>query len=333
MAHRLHLTEVMPNQECALTGVPRAIVEDRPRRVEDRLTCRSAAMKRFVRELVHVAELEVPLLLVGESGAGKTRIAHAAHVVSAHGGESLTVVRCPATPEEGLLRALDRGAGTLLLDEIGALPLGLQDEIEHRFETAWRHGSNPGPRLIATSVDELLSDERARGFRGDLYYRFVPLVVPPLRHRLADVSVLFAELAGGYARRYRRSFPAVDAGVLQRMQAYPWPGNVRELEELARRSVLVGAVESPPEMIEHLVPEAAVDIGDRRRQALRALSRGEPVQLKAVRRAVVRSVERSLLARALAAANGNRYEAARQLGISTKTLGYKARALGFEPTP
>jgi DNA-binding NtrC family response regulator len=157
--------------------------------------------------------------------------------------------------------------------------------------------------------------------------------VPPLRERREDIAALFYELATGFARRYDRPLPSVDDELLARLRAYPWPGNVRELEELARRSVLTGSVEPPPGTVEQLVPDAAGEVVGLRREALLTLARGESVELKAVRRAVRRDVERSLVGRALTLTRGDRRAAARYLGISAKALRYKVRELGLDAPP
>ena len=231
----------------------------------------SWAMRQLKRHMWCVArDRDVTVLLSGESGTGKERIARAIHDASPRAAAPFVVVDCAglsATLAEDTLFGHVRGAftgavdarpgpferatgGTILLDEIGDLPLDLQMKLLRALQsrTVQRLGASQETAfdvrvIAATNVD--LQAARARGrFRDDLFYRLrvYEIAVPSLRRRgPADVRILFAAIVQRLAERRRMAPPTIEAAALQRLLDYPWPGNVRELEHTIERMLVSAA--------------------------------------------------------------------------------------------
>ena len=234
----------------------------------------SAAIRALKRDMLAVArDPDVTALIVGESGTGKERVAHAIHRASPRAAAPFVVVDCAAvsaTLAEDTLFGHVRGAftgaideragpferadgGTVLLDEIGDLPLDLQMKLLRAIQsrTIQRLGGRQDTafdvRIVAaTNVDLAAAVARGR-FREDLYYRLkvYEISVPPLRRRGADdIQTLAAAILGRLAERRRRPAPAIDPHVLECLVSSPWPGNVRELENVLERMLVAAAGET-----------------------------------------------------------------------------------------
>jgi transcriptional regulator with GAF, ATPase, and Fis domain len=241
----------------------------------------SSAIRALKREMLCVArDPDVTALIVGESGTGKERIAQAIHRASPRAGAPFVVVDCAgllATLAEDTLFGHVRGAftgaieeragpferadgGTVLLDEIGDLPLELQMKLLRAVQSRTiqrlgaRHDTAFDVRIIAaTNVDLAAAVARGR-FREDLYYRLnvYEIGVPPLRRRGADdVRELAAAVLERLATRRGRAVPAIDPEVVEWLIGHPWPGNVRELENVVER-MLVAAGGEPVLCARHL---------------------------------------------------------------------------------
>ncbi len=234
--------------------------------VEQRLLGRSNMMVDLRRKLRTVGPTDADVLIVGETGVGKEVVARALHDLSARAARPFVAINCaalPATLIESELFGHEAGAfpgamrarfgkfelaqgGTILLDEIGSMPLDLQAKllrvIEERIIT--RLGSNEplalDVRFLATTKSDLETRVAEGLFRADLLYRLnvVTLHVPPLADRREDVPILFLQLLGEAAGRYRRPVPDVPRHVLAAIAEKDWPGNVRELRNAADRYVL-----------------------------------------------------------------------------------------------
>jgi two-component system response regulator HydG len=255
----------------------------------------SPAVLRLKRHMACVAEdPDVTVLLSGESGTGKERIARAIHRASARARAPFVVIDCaglaPTLAEDALfghLRGAFTGAiddrpgpferadgGTVLLDEVGDLPLELQMKLLRALQsrTVQRLGSTRETAfdarvMAATNVD--LAAALARGrFREDLYYRLkaYEIRVPPLRRRgAADIQALVLAIAGRLAERRGRPLPVIDPAAMDRILQHAWPGNVRELENTLER-MLVAARGEPVLSMRHL-PD---DLGQSRPATARA---------------------------------------------------------------
>jgi two-component system response regulator FlrC len=304
------------------------------------------AMQRVCRLAERLAHSDATVLVTGESGTGKEVIARYLHACSSRAERPMVAINCAAIPEnmlESMLFGYEKGAytgahqsrpgkfeqangGTLLLDEISEMDLGLQAKLLRVLQEkeVERLGGNRviplDVRVIATSNRNLAGEVAAGRFREDLYYRLsvVPLEVPALRDRPADIL----PLAQRFLQRYAppRSGLAFSKAALQRLAAHNWRGNVRELENCVQRaSLLAVGPEIGPEDIDFvaaMAPAAASVPGP----SLVAPSEtpAEP-QLEGD----LKERERELIVAALSAVDGNRKEAAQRLGISPRTLRYK----------
>jgi DNA-binding NtrC family response regulator len=286
-----------------------------------------------------VAASDATVLVLGESGTGKELVARLVHRASPRRARELVSVNCAALPAgllESELFGHERGAftgafaralgkfelahgGTILLDEIGELEPGLQAKLLRVLqEKQVQRVGAPRPvsvdfRLIATTNRELEAEVRAGRFREDLYYRLnvLPLRIPPLRARRGDVLLLAQHFLREHARR-GRPVPELAPQTLEALAAHAWPGNVRELANLIERLVLThpGRVVSPAELG---LAHAATPTGAVLTPAPARAPESAPPR-------TLHEMERRMIVEALARLEGNRTRAARELGISLRTL-------------
>jgi len=211
---------------------------------------RSPAMVSMIRMLPSIAAHDAPVLLRGESGVGKSVLARALHDASPRRAFRLVTVDCRALaanfpPEAGALaHKLDEAAaGTLLLDEVGALPdrgqlaIGLLID-ESRVPWMAPHR----PRIVATSSRDLEAEVRAGRLRMDLLSRLsvVEIQVPPLRERREDILPFASRFAEEFARNAGQTPPELTLRAQRALLSYRWPGNVRELRNAVQRAMIVG---------------------------------------------------------------------------------------------
>ncbi len=228
----------------------------------------SEVLKKVLRKVEQVAATEATVLILGETGTGKELIARAVHGLSARQGRPLVKMNCAALPDtliESELFGHEKGAftgaharrvgrfeladgGTIFLDEIGDLPLGLQAKLlrvlqEGEFE---RLGSSTTRKVhvrVIAATNRDLAKAMAKGdFREDLYYRLnvFPLKSPPLRERAGDIPLLVQHFIDKHNAKLGKQIKRVPASAMAKLQAYPWPGNVRELENVIERSMILG---------------------------------------------------------------------------------------------
>jgi formate hydrogenlyase transcriptional activator len=227
----------------------------------------SPQFKAVLEDIRSVAAVNCAVLIRGETGTGKEVIARAIHHCSARRQQPFVAVNCaaiPATLLESELFGYERGAftgavasrmgrfqaahhGTILLDEIGELPVELQPKLLRviQEQEVERLGTSQPTRVdvrivAATNQDleQMLAD---RQFRLDLYYRLnvFPITVPPLRNRREDIPLLIDHFLSETARRYGTTTPSVPPEVVAAMVGYEWPGNIRQLQNFIERSVIV----------------------------------------------------------------------------------------------
>src|SRR5262249_54866866 len=291
----------------------------------------SAAMQKTLDLARRVAQVDSTVLITGESGAGKERLARFIHDESSRTAGPFLAINCAAVPEtllESELFAHARGSftgasqdraglfeaangGTLLLDEIGDIPPTMQVKLLRVLQEreVRRVGENRARRInvrvLAATNRDLLADVHAARFRQDLYYRLrvVEVAVPPLRERREDILPLARQLLAGAAKRLSKKAPALAPEAANLLLRYTWPGNVRELENALERAVAlapsdrIGVDDLPAEIG---APSLAVHSADE----VRTLA----------------EVERDYIGAALRASGGNRAKAAETLGIGVATL-------------
>jgi formate hydrogenlyase transcriptional activator len=220
-----------------------------------------------LRQVETVAPTDSTVLLIGETGTGKELIARAIHNLSARNERTLVKLNCAAIPTgllESELFGHEKGAftgaiaprvgrfelahkGTLLLDEIGEIPLELQPKLlrvlqEHEFE---RLGSSrtikTDARLVAATNCDLAEMVEEKKFRSDLFYRLnvFPIMIPPLRERTGDIPLLVSYFTQKHAGRMNKKIQSIPVQTMEALSSYHWPGNVRELENFVERSVIL----------------------------------------------------------------------------------------------
>ena len=295
-----------------------------------------------------ISASDIPVLLEGPTGTGKEVLARFVHRLSPRAEGPFVAVNCAAMPEamleallfghrkgaftgaaeagEGLFRAAD--GGTLLLDEIGELPLALQAKLLRALqegEVLPLGATRPlkvDVRIIAATNRDLAAEAAAGRFREDLLYRLnvFPLRIPALRDRPGDI----AALAFGMLLRHAPASGQpgwIDAGALALLEAHTWPGNVRELENVIRRAILLCG-EADMIGAEHIVFDTAV------RPVSEALAAPAPAAQPARTLSdVAFASEAQAILAALASHDGNRSATARALGISERTLRYRLASM------
>jgi len=306
----------------------------------DGITAASPAMRKVLELARRVAKVDSTVLVTGESGVGKERIARMIHAESSRASRKLVAINCGALPDTlleselfGHVKGAFTGAsqdrpglfeeasgGTLFLDEIGEVSAPMQVKLLRALQEREirRIGENRNRavdvRLIAATNRNLADEVKAGRFRQDLYYRLrvVELAVPPLRERIEDIVPLARVLLAAVAQRTGSKATSFTPKAVAQLQRYPWPGNVRELENALERAVVmatgarIDVDDLPPEIAETVA--ASWIPGDQRSLA---------------------DVERGYILAVLEAQGGNRTRAAAQLQIAPATLYRKLSAYGI----
>jgi DNA-binding NtrC family response regulator len=315
----------MLRREMARTGVMQGLVGNSP------------AMHELFGLIEQVAPTDAPVLITGESGTGKEIVARAIHRMSARVDKAMVAVNCAAIPEnllesemfghqkgaftgavssrEGCFELADHS--TLLLDEIGEMPLALQTKILRVLEShrVQRVGSSRETevdvRIIAATNFSLEELQNPENFRQDLYFRLnvFHIHLPPLRHRREDIPLLVERFARDISENEGRDPVVFSEDVLDVLCQHDWPGNAREVRNVVHRAVILcreGEVRPhhlPPTMRRRARPS-------RDAEGRLVVSLGTPIS----------EVEKGLILQTLEANQGNKTRTASQLGISTKTL-------------
>jgi DNA-binding NtrC family response regulator len=260
------------------------------RRNQERFTLRnivaqSAVMQEVFDLVSSVAGLDTTVLIHGETGVGKELLARSIHFSGVRKERPFVAVNCAAIPEElfeselfGFRKGAFTGAsetrrglfqmahgGTLLLDEVGEMPLALQSKLLRAIEEkrVTPIGSDRvveiDVRFIATTNKDLHAEVERGAFRRDLFYRLsvMPVSIPPLRERASDIPLLAAHFLDVSARRSKKAMRAIDGAAMQALCRYAWPGNVRELENVIERAVIVAKGDTITDVERFLTGEAA----------------------------------------------------------------------------
>jgi two-component system repressor protein LuxO len=302
----------------------------------------SPPMLRVYEQIRRIAPSRAPVFITGESGTGKEVCARAIHALSGPDGRPFVAINCSAIPKDlieseifGHARGAFTGAvenrpgaaelahgGTLLLDEIGEMDLGLQAKLLRFIQTGMiRRVGGVEEKAVdvrficATNRDPLIEVRDGR-FRQDLFYRLnvLPIALPALRERREDILLLAESILRGFSQEEKRSFRGFDPSAAAMLRSYPWPGNVRQLQNVIRRIVvLYDEAEVTPAM---LPPE--ITDGVPTPEAVAPLAAGplEPFWIQ----------ERNIIEAALTAFGGNISRAAAALEISPSTIYRKRQA-------
>jgi two-component system nitrogen regulation response regulator GlnG len=325
----------------------------------ERIVGRSPAMHEVYKAIGRVAPLDVPVLIVGQSGTGKELVARAVHQHSSRSQAMFLAINCAAIPEtllESELFGHERGAftgadrrrigkfeqanqGTILLDEIGDMSSTTQPKVlrllqEQRFE---RLGGNEtiqtDVRVIAASNQDLEGLVAAGRLRQDLYYRLKVFTIdlPPLRERLDDLPLLVEHFVQLLGRELSKAVRLVSPEAMSLLAKHDWPGNVRELQSAIKYALVHATGElltadCLPENLRAPVPaqteDEVLDVG----RLVEGMLRAEEDDIY---RRVSTAVERVVIETVLRHAKGNQVQASELLGISRTTLRAKLRSLGM----
>jgi two-component system response regulator AtoC len=315
----------------------------------DLVVCESRAMRDLLDLATRVARHNTTVLITGESGTGKEVLARAIHRMSPRSEQGFTAINCAAIPEHLLESELfghvkgsftgataDRAGlfelaheGTLLLDEIGDLPLDLQAKLLRVLEESeirrvgGRESKKVDVRVLAATAKPLEEAVERGEFRADLFYRLnvVHLHLPPLRERPDDVPALLTHFARQAATRLGHPV-SITPSALDALTHHSWPGNVRELRNAVERAAVLGTG-GPLEPRDFALANGNGNGKHSGSDHGAAHANGGSLELKSQ----VEAVERQAIQRALEASGGNRRQAASLLGISLRTLFYKMRRL------
>jgi DNA-binding NtrC family response regulator len=311
----------------------------------------SPAMRKIRSQAALVAGVDIPVLMLGESGSGKEVVARLIHKLSPRAHRTFLKVNCAAVPADLLeseLFGYEAGAftgathakpgkfelcnkGTILLDEIGEMPAMLQAKLLHVLQD--QQFSRLGSRsvikvdvriLAATNINipEAIANKR---LREDLYYRLnaFTLNVPPLRERKEEIPILLKHFMSRMAERYARPPLPVSPELLQACLNHPWPGNLRELNNFIKRYIVLGDEQAA---ITELAPKADGAGATFDEHAKPSETDGG---LKSLGRTAKDGAEAEAISKALDETNWNRKQAAALLKISYKALLYKIRQYGL----
>jgi DNA-binding NtrC family response regulator len=304
----------------------------------------SPVMKEVYRTIEKVAKGDSSVIIYGESGTGKELVARAIHKASGRQDRPFIRVNCGALAEgvlESELFGHERGAftgalkrkkgrfelahnGTIFLDEIGDIPPQTQVKLlrvlqEKEFERVGGEETlQVDVRVIAATNKNLKAEIEKGQFRDDLYYRLhiIPINLPPLRERKEDISLLTDFFISKIRQDLKKPGLSIDSVALERLLAYAWPGNVRELENVLERAAVLCdddhiRAKDLPLMVEQ---REAVDF---------VPANGLDLNL------TLESVEKKLIEKAMAEADGIKTDAAKRLGIKTSALYYKLEKYGL----
>ncbi|HET8666980.1 MAG TPA: sigma-54 dependent transcriptional regulator [Terriglobales bacterium] len=312
----------------------------------------SPAMRKVRSQAAQVAKINVPVLMLGESGVGKEVVARLIHKLSPRAHRTFLKVNCAALPSELLeseLFGYEPGAftganrpkpgkfeicnhGTILLDEIGEMPPPLQAKLLHVLQDqqfsrlGGRTTISVDVRILAATNVNIQQAIASKRLREDLYYRLnaFTMHLPPLRERREEIPLLLKHFMAHLSERYARAPLPVSEKLIDSCMKYHWPGNLRELENMVKRYLILG---DESIITSELDPQNTTMLGvpqPVRRPAERS-------DLKSLVRNLKDEAEMQAISEALDQTRWNRKEAARILNISYKALLYKIRQYGIDP--
>lgn len=286
----------------------------------ERVIAASPQMRDLVARAATLAATEIPIVILGEVGTGKTLFAEAVHEASPRHDGPLTTLHGPTLTAEKLedIAATVSAAGTLLIEEICEIETGLQARLLSHVE-GWETGGL-GPRLVATSRHDPVEAIRAGRLRPGLYYRLNvgSLKLPPLAGRGADIALIARSVLADYVRAEGRAITGFSEAALEALMAYDWPGNVRELLNVLRLTALTqnGPVITPAALPAELLEKRRTPSADPARPFAGSDLVGRSLA----------EIERLVIEAMIEAEGGSLPRAARVLGIAPSTLYRKREA-------
>ena len=316
----------------------------------ENILAQSGKMLEIFAIIRKIADYKTTVLITGESGTGKELIARALHFNSPRRDNPFVAINCGAIPinlleselfghvkgsftdairdKKGLFELAH--TGTLLLDEIGELPLALQVKLLRvlQEEEIRRVGGNQAikvdVRIVAATVKDLACEVREGRFRDDLYYRLNVLAIhlPPLRDRREDIPILLDHFLEKFCQKHGVGRLSITKPTTKLLMDYDWPGNVRELENVIERSIILADGVITPENL----PSSVLEPRPLADASAESLEGDNPLSLKHR----VRILEEALIRRALELSDSNRTRAAKLLDISHRTLLYKMQEYGIK---
>jgi len=312
---------------------------------------RSPRIMEAFQLLEKVAPTSATVLLSGESGTGKELFARALHFLSPRRKRPFLAINCAAIPEnlqESELFGHEKGAftgadhskpgrfeladqGTLFLDEVGDLSLSTQAKLlrvlqgESFEKVGGTKSIRVDVRIVAATNQDLVKASAERRFRDDLLYRLhvFPIRLPPLRERPEDIPLLAERFVARYALEMKKRVKGISKEALSLLQQYSWPGNVRELQNCLERAVILcSRGEIQPKQIQ---------VGPEKEEDPAAIPIGLSGSLHEASSRASRAVERKMIQEALRQSKGNKWQAAKRLQVSYKTLLFKIKDLEIGP--
>lgn len=358
-AHRIYFTDdsLMDKMEALQLQVEALKSTLAPVSLGGQLIGDSTGFRKAYTLMQKVAATQATVLLTGETGVGKERFARALHELSNRADKPFVAVNCAALPAELIeaeLFGVEKGAytgahaaragrferadgGTLLLDEVGEMPMAAQTKLlrvlqEGEIERVGGETTRKvNVRLVAATNVDLAQAVQAGRFRADLMYRLnvYPICIPPLRERKADIEPLAQAMLARFCALHGKRVMGIEERALQALRQHDWPGNVRELENLIERGVILAAQAGMVE-VEHLFPNQP----DTAQTGLNA--NGQLVSLPSAQDddlstrilnsgSSLDEIEARVLDHAVARASGNLSEAARSLGLTRPQLAYRLK--------
>jgi DNA-binding NtrC family response regulator len=340
-------------------GRPERPAEPKPRSEGIYLISQSRSMEEVRKTALQVAKSKIPVLITGETGVGKDVIARFIHEKSRLSDKPFVKVNCAALPTElveselfGHRKGAFTGAyidrpgkfefanhGTIFLDEIAELSASVQAKLLQVLQDGQfsRLGGNEevqvDVRVIAATNRKLEEAIREGKFREDLYYRLnvVNINVAPLRHRKEEIPTFCRYFLEKFSRHYDAEVESIPNELMEAFQAYHWPGNVRELENLVRRYVVLQDAEAIRRELAAKMNQEQVETVDEIAEDYLRENDGGSLDLKEVTRRAICQVERNLIVKTLRKTHWNKSKAAKELGVSYKTLLTKIEQYEIRP--
>jgi two-component system, NtrC family, response regulator AtoC len=306
-------------------------------------------MQHVLAMMERVAKSEASTVLVqGESGTGKELVAKWIHYESSRADKPFVAINCAAVPStllESELFGYEKGAftdaksmkkglfeladgGTVFLDEIGDMELGMQAKLLRFLEdrTFRRVGGSKvisvDVRIISATNKDLLRAVEEKSFRNDLYYRLqvIPIFLPPLRERKDDIVILANHFIESFNKEFNKRIKGLSAAAEKMLTDYSWPGNIRELKNVVERAIILGGEDTL--MLEHLPMEIVAQSA--------VPASGQSTVFKLPPEGVdIEEVEKELIRQALEVSDGNQSKAAKKLNLGIDAFRYRMKKFGY----